>query len=125
MSIIHFIFAWKYINISFYCSYIFMIIVLSKSHLLETDQSKLEKSDDTIKGVNCLVVYGRVNLLSNWVVLFVLSRQSKSSQMIFDIYILRNSYLKNIFEFYSYLRKICTKLQNNKNELFIIIFHFS
>ena len=28
-------------------------------HLLETDRSKLEKSDDTIKGVNCLVVYCR------------------------------------------------------------------
>ena len=57
--------------------YISKILLLLGSHLLETDQSKLEKSDDTIKGVNCLVVYGRVNLLSNWVVLCVLSRQSK------------------------------------------------
>ena len=79
-----------------------MIIVSLKSHLLETDQSKLEKSDDTIKGVNCLVVYGRVNLLSNWVVLFVLSRQSKSSQMIFDIFIQRNSNFIFFFVFYSY-----------------------
>ena len=31
----------------------------TNKHLLETDQSKLEKSDDTIKGVNCLVVYCR------------------------------------------------------------------
>ena len=82
-----------------------MIIVSLKSHLLETDQSKLEKSDDTIKGVNCLVVYGRVNLLSNWVVLFVLSRQSKSAQMIFDIFVLRNSNFIFLFVYYSYLRK--------------------
>ena len=97
-----------------------MIIFSLKSHLLETDQSKLEKSDDTIKGVNCLVVYGRVNLLSNWVVLFVLSRQSNSSQMIFDIFILRNSNFIFLFVFYSYLRN--RELLNNKNVLFNRIF---
>jgi hypothetical protein len=35
------------------------ILMKTNKHLLETDQSKLEKSDDTIKGVNCLVVYGQ------------------------------------------------------------------
>ena len=88
---------------------------------METDQSKLEKSDDTIKGVNCLVVYGRANLLSNWVVLCILlSRQSKCSQMTLDI-IFQNKIIKRFKMILLYMSQLiyCTKVR----KLLYLIIH--